>query len=237
MLVVAGCGSSDGEVAESGQPAVPATEQASSPSTTSTTVPTTTTQSTAATTAVTATTTTPTVSPAAGEPADGCRRIDDFDADPRPWMIVDDGVMGGRSQGGGTIEDSTLSFFGTVVTAGGGFTSLRLRVDDSELDGTERVRARVRVDDRTYGFTFEDDQEVQGRRISYGAEIPSTDDADADGFAVVEVPFSELAPSIFGRAVNADPFAPTEAGEIGIIISDGIDGDFRLDVDWIDVCA
>lgn len=171
------------------------------------------------------------------EPADGCRRVDDFDLDAEAWVIVDDGVMGGGSSGRSSIEASTLSFSGTVVTAGGGFTSVRLRLDGSELDGTDRIRARLRVDDRAYGFTFKDDQAIRGRLISYRADVPAIDDVDADGFAVIELPYSELRPTIFGQAVDAAPFDPGAASEIGIIIADGTDGDFRIDIDWIDACT
>ncbi|MEM9513271.1 MAG: CIA30 family protein [Actinomycetota bacterium] len=168
-------------------------------------------------------------------PAD-CRRLEEFD-EPGGWFIVNDGVMGGRSDGQAVIGESTLRFTGTVVTAGGGFTSIRLGLDDGALAGTETIRVRLRPDTRTYGLTLEDDQTINGRRISHGADLPAPVDVDDDGYVVVEVPHAVLEPTVFGQLVLAEPFRPDAASEIGIIISDGVDGPFSLDVDWIEACG
>lgn len=170
-------------------------------------------------------------------PAPGCRRVDDFDTDDARWFVVNDGVMGGRSEGRITIEDSVLRFDGTIVTAGGGFTSVRLRLDGDELAGSTRIDLRVRADGRGYGMTYEDDEAIQGRSVSHVAGFAEASPADDDGFQTVSLGHDALAPSIFGRLVDAPPFDPDAAREIGIIIADGIDGDFVLDVDWIDACA
>ena len=244
-FVLAACGSDDVRSAEEAVPDAPPPTTAGAPTPApgaapGTTLPPTTTPRTTAPPPPTTPETTipePTSPSKPNEPAEGCRRLDDFDLDAGTWMIVNDGVMGGRSDGRGTIDDSTLRFFGTVVTAGGGFTSVRLRLDGTELDGTDRVRIQLRMDDRTYGVTFEDDQTIQGRRISHGVDLPEPVNVDADGFGIVEVAYGELRPSVFGQDVTAEPFRPDEASVIGIIIADGIDGDFAIDVDWIDVCA
>ena len=164
-----------------------------------------------------------------------CERLEDFD-NPRNWFIVNDGVMGGLSAGQGAIDDSILGFTGTVITAGGGFTSVRLALD-GELAGTDRIRVRLRRDARTYGLTLEDDQTINGRRISHRADLPATGELDGEGFAVVELTYSVLEPTIFGQRVAAEPFRPDTASEIGIIIADGVDGDFAVEIDWIDGCG
>lgn len=179
-----------------------------------------------------------TTTAAAARPDNQCRRLDDFDGNGPSWLIVNDGVMGGRSQGDGSIDDSLLRFFGTVVTAGGGFTSVRTLLDGTELTDTTFIRARVRLDDRTYGIRVEDAQEFRGRRVSHGADLPTVPEnvVDDDGFAIVEVSYDELTPTIFGQSITAEPFDPATAIEFGLIIADGIDGGFSLDVDWIDAC-
>ena len=169
-------------------------------------------------------------------PAPGCRRLTDFDAGLGDWLVVNDGVMGGRSEGFVDVDASLMRFDGTIVTAGGGFTSVRRRLDGGELSGTTRVEMRIRSDDRRYAVILESDERVDGRAVSYRAELDPLV-IDDDGFAVVSAVYADMDTSIFGFRVEAAPFDAEAGREIGIIISDGIDGDFTLDVDWVDVCA
>jgi hypothetical protein len=165
-----------------------------------------------------------------------CRRLSDFAGDDSDWVIVNDAVMGGRSNGVVEFADSTMRFTGTVVTQGGGFTSVRYQLDGTELAGTRRIEMRVRSDGRTYGLTFEDASQLGGRSVSHRADLATDGPTDADGWQIVTMAYGELRPSIFGQTVDAAPFDPDQAREIGIIIADGTDGDFALDVDWIDAC-
>ena len=181
-----------------------------------------------------------TPSPEATQPAStevpACRRLTDFTAeDTGTWFVVNDGVMGGRSEGGGFIDDSVLRFEGSVVTAGGGFTSARLRLEGDELVDTTRIEMRVRPDGRTYGLTLEDAAEFRGRLLAHRADL-DIGPVDSEGWAVAVVSYDQLVPSLFGVLVDAPPFDPATAREFGIIIADGIDGDFVLDIDWIDAC-
>ncbi len=170
----------------------------------------------------------------ADDPASTCRRLTDF-TDATDWFIVNDGVMGGRSNGTVNVGDSTLTFSGTVVTDGGGFTSVRYRLQGTEMIGSTRLSMRVRADDRVYGVTLEDDADVDGRSVSHRSDIDTRRSAD-EGWITTTVEYSALTPSLFGRSVDAPPFNPDAAREVGIIIADGLDGDFSLEVDWIDLC-
>ena len=168
--------------------------------------------------------------------AQACQRLTDFNEDDSAgWFIVNDGVMGGRSDGGGFIRDSVLRFEGDVVTQGGGFTSARTPLDGDELVDTNRIEMRVRPDGRTYGLTLEDAAAFRGRLVSHRADL-DIGPVDDDGWAIATVEYDELVPSVFGQLVDAPPFDPATAREFGIIIADGIDGDFVLDIDWIDSC-
>lgn len=173
--------------------------------------------------------------PVAVEPRD-CRRLTDFSADDTgQWFVVNDGVMGGRSEGGGSIADSVLRFEGTVVTDGGGFTSARLRLEGDELVDTARIEMRVRPDGRTYGLTMEDAAEYRGIPVSHRADL-AMGPVDSDGWAIATLTYDGLVPSVFGFLVDAPPFDPGAARELGLIIADGVDGDFAIDIDWIDAC-
>ena len=113
-----------------------------------------------------------------------CRRMSDFAGEDGDWVIVNDGVMGGRSNGVVEFANSTMRFTGTVVTQGGGFTSVRYQLDVTELAGTRRIEMRVRSDRRTYGLTFEDASQIGGRSVSHRADL-ATDRRlrDVQGFS------------------------------------------------------
>lgn len=151
----------------------------------------------------------------------------DFDKDEAPWQVVNDGVMGGRSQGYVEIEDGILRFTGTLVTQGGGFTSTRTdrRVDLSDYDGLE---LRVRGGGRTFEVEVDDGTRRGGRSVSRRASF-ETDTS----WAWVRIPFDNLQTTIFGRPVSASPVDLANVQQIGLYILDGIDGPFRLDVDEI----
>jgi hypothetical protein len=144
-----------------------------------------------------------------------------------PWRIVNDGVMGGKSQGTRFHEDGAMVFAGTIITDGGGFSSLRAGLRPGTMAGGDGLRLKVRSDGRAYKMTFRTSERWRGRSVSYQKPIPQT---PAGEWADVTVPFKAMDTSVFGRTVRAADFDPSDAREIGIILADGIDGPFRLEV-------
>lgn len=143
------------------------------------------------------------------------------------WRVVNDGVMGGLSQGARFSEGDYMVFRGVINTNGGGFSSIRTRMQPGQLSGAEGIRLRVRSDGREYKMTFRTSERWRGRSVSYQASIPTT---PAGEWADVLVPFGALDTSVFGRRVRVDPFDKSDVRELGIILADGRDGPFRLDV-------
>ncbi|MEM8601133.1 MAG: CIA30 family protein [Bacteroidota bacterium] len=150
----------------------------------------------------------------------------EFDAaDEAAWQVINDGVMGGLSQGYVAVENGVLRFHGTLVTRGGGFTSIRTRrlVDLSDYDGVE---LRVRGSGRTFEVEVDDGTQRGWRRVSRRAAF----ETDAE-WTWVQIPFSTLRTTVFGQAVSAPETDLTQVQAFGIYILDGIDGDFELEVD------
>ncbi len=151
-----------------------------------------------------------------------------FDSpDEADWQVVNDGVMGGRSRGYVSIEDGLLRFTGTLVTQGGGFTSVRAQrsMDLAAYDGLE---VRVRGGGRTFEVEVDDGTRSWGRTVSRRAPF----ETDAE-WAWVRVPFSALRSTVFGRPVSARPTELGNVRRIGFYILDGKDGPFRLEVDEV----
>lgn len=153
--------------------------------------------------------------------------IFDFDGTGSAWSVVNDGVMGGRSKGYGRISDGVMRFDGTLVTRGGGFTSVRTgkRVDLSGFDGLEM---RVRGNGRSFEVEVNDGQRYGWRSVSRRMSFDTGEE-----WAIVRVPFSEVRSTVFGEPVNVPAIDLESVEQFGFYILDGIDGPFWLEVDTV----
>jgi monofunctional biosynthetic peptidoglycan transglycosylase len=146
------------------------------------------------------------------------------------WLAVNDGVMGGRSRGGPAIVDGHLQFRGHLSLANnGGFASVRTAGRDFDISGAAVVLLRVRGDGRRYQLRLATDARHRGIAVSYGGGFAT----QAGQWIQVRVPLAELQPTVRGRALDGPPLDPTRVREIGLLIADGREGPFALDVDWI----
>ena len=151
----------------------------------------------------------------------------DFDDD-AGWAIQNDGVMGGDSQGSFEVEGGTLTFTGTVVTQGGGFTSV-LAERDADLAAYDGLELRVRGGGRTFEVEVDDgSRDERGRQVSRRAPFETTSD-----WRTVRVPWSAFETSVFGEPYDAAPLDASAIEAFGLYIIDGNDGPFRLEVDAI----
>ncbi len=148
-------------------------------------------------------------------------------ADEAEWDVVNDGVMGGRSAGFVAIDEGTLRFTGTLVTQGGGFTSVRAR-RAVDLTGQLGIELRVRGSGRQFEVELDDGLRTYGRMVSRRAPF-----ATSAEWTIVRVPFSALRSTVFGQAVNAPPIEVARIRGLGLYMADGQDGPFRLEVDFV----
>lgn len=148
-------------------------------------------------------------------------------ADEAAWFVVNDGVMGGRSAGAVAVDAGTLRFTGTLVTQGGGFTSVRAQ-RDADLSGEAGLELRVRGSGRPFEIELDDGARRFGRTVSRRAPVPVSAE-----WTVVRVPFTALRSSIFGQTVNAPPIDLARIRSVGLYMLDGRDGPFSVEVDYI----
>ncbi|WP_051279712.1 CIA30 family protein [Hellea balneolensis] len=165
-----------------------------------------------------------------------CKMHVDFETSEqvKQWRAVNDGVMGGKSSGGPRFEEGQMVFEGVINTNGGGFSSVRRPVTQGVLAESDGLKLRIKSDGRGYKVTMRTNIAYRGRLVSFQAPIPET---QAHEWEEVEVSFETLSASIFGRPVRGAEFDPSEVSELGLILADGRDGPFRLNVKWIKNCA
>jgi NADH dehydrogenase [ubiquinone] 1 alpha subcomplex assembly factor 1 len=149
------------------------------------------------------------------------------------WQPVNDGVMGGVSDGRFKItEQGTMEFFGTLsLENNGGFASVRSRRGDLGLaPAGETLLIRLRGDGREYLLNLY----VPALRIaySYRAPIPTT----AGEWTEVRIPLEDCYATSFGERVpDAGPLDPAKVNSLGLMLADKKAGPFKLEIAWVKV--
>jgi len=158
-------------------------------------------------------------------------QFDDGAGEPR-WVAVNDGVMGGRSQGGPEVKGGALHFSGVLSLANnGGFSSVRTVGRSFDFTGARAVVLRVKGDGRTYQLRLATDARFRGITVSWGGEFATV----AGQWTEVRVPLATLRPSAHGMQLQGPPMDPSKVRELGLLLGDKREGPFALEVDWIAV--
>jgi hypothetical protein len=145
------------------------------------------------------------------------------------WYVVNDDVMGGRSQGGFEAQNKSLLFTGNTNTDGGGFSSIRTGPLQLDLSAYEGIHVRVKADGRTYTWRLATDARYRGRPLGYWA----TFETRADGWTEAYLPFSRFEPKFRGMKLPGPKLDPARIRGMGLMIYDKRDGPFRLRLDSV----
>jgi monofunctional biosynthetic peptidoglycan transglycosylase len=150
----------------------------------------------------------------------------------KDWQSVNDGVMGGVSEGKFKITDNkTLEFFGTLsLENNGGFASVRTKPRKLRLEKGDTVVAKVRGDGRAYSLNLYLDKPLVA--FSYRAAV-QTRKAE---WIEVKLPLDTFEATSFGRVVtDAGPMDPKEVNALGFMVSDKKAGPFKMEIESIRV--
>jgi NADH dehydrogenase [ubiquinone] 1 alpha subcomplex assembly factor 1 len=148
------------------------------------------------------------------------------------WQAVNDGVMGGVSDGRFRITaDNTLEFFGTLsLENNGGFASVRSKPAELGIKAGDAIVVRVKGDGREYVLNLY----TTSRRMafSYRAPLPTA----RDQWVEVRVPLEDFIPTAFGRRVQGmGPVEPGQINGLGFMLSDKKPGRFQMQVESVGV--
>lgn len=150
----------------------------------------------------------------------------------KEWQAVNDGVMGGVSDGRFKITDQkTLEFFGTLsLENNGGFASVRSRSKKLGLQPGDVLVAKIRGDGREYSLNLYLNRPLIA--FSYRATVRTK----KDEWLEVKVPLDQCEATSFGRVMrNAGPVKPAEVNSVGFMLSDKKPGSFKLEIESIAV--
>lgn len=169
-----------------------------------------------------------------GFPKDASMRTRDLvtfkEPSPESWRSIDDTVMGGVSRSRMSVtREGTGVFSGELLLDnGGGFTSVRTFMSQVDLSGYSGLEVRVKGDGRIYQLRLRTNREFDG--VAYRARFTTEDGS----WTTVRIPFAAFEPTFRGRTVNgAQTLDPTRIRQLGILLSDSQEGEFRLELEWV----
>ncbi len=148
---------------------------------------------------------------------------------PKDWLIVDDGVMGGLSEGNFTIDtDGNGVFNGTVsLENNGGFSSVRHQFDKIKATKDNKVLIRLKGDGKEYQFRIKD------KSIAYYSYI--TTFKTTGKWETVEIKLSDLYPSFRGRKLDLPNYNSDSFEEIVFLVGNKKNESFQLVLDKIEL--
>lgn len=143
------------------------------------------------------------------------------------WKIVDDVVMGGRSNGQMEItEDGFGRFYGDIsLDNNGGFSSVRYSLDPKSAEGFSKFVLKVKGDGKTYQFRV---KSHQNQRHSHIFKFQTT-----GNWETVAIPFEEMYASFRGYRLNMPNFNGDQIEEIAFLIGNKKEESFELLIDAI----
>lgn len=145
------------------------------------------------------------------------------------WRIIDDVVMGGRSNGSFEItKDGHGKFSGYVsLENNGGFSSLRYNFKTKDVSEYYKVILRVKGDGNTYQFRV---KRSNRDYASYIYEFDTTND-----WMTIEIPFKDMYPGFRGRKLNEPNFQGQQMSEIAFLIGNKKEQSFEILIDKIEL--
>ena len=153
----------------------------------------------------------------------------DFDknSDLKNWAVVNDVVMGGRSDGSIEINNAGHGIFQGKVSLenNGGFSSVRYRFNQKNIDGYTKMILRVKGDGKQFQFRVKSDKYD---RHSYIYSFQTTGE-----WQTIEMQLSEMTPSFRGIQLNIPNYQGKVMEEIAFLISNKIAETFKLEIDNI----
>lgn len=145
------------------------------------------------------------------------------------WRIVDDVVMGGRSDGKFyKTRNGNAVFEGRVsLENNGGFSSIRHRFPKLNVEGKTTVKIKLKGDGKAYQFR------IKSQTRDYFSYI--NDFTTSGEWEEVEIVLADMYPAFRGRNLNMPNFESSTIEEVAILIGNKKEENFRLEIASIEI--
>lgn len=148
-------------------------------------------------------------------------------SDMKEWVVVNDGVMGGLSEGSMKLNDQgDAEFSGYVTTANnGGFSSVRYNFDPKDVYNYNYIVLKIKGDGKKYQFRI---KKSSYDRASYISTFKTTGE-----WETIKIPLSDFYPSFRGNKLERPNFDGSKIEEVTFLIANKKNEYFRLLIDSI----
>ena len=166
----------------------------------------------------------------------GVVQAEALNSDVQRWMIVNDTVMGGRSEANLSLvkgEDEVFRFDGNLsLENNGGFASIRAVFPNQYFSEADHICIRVRGDGRKYQLR------LRGGRSLDGIAFSQSFTTKTEQWQQYTFKISEFTPTFRGRTLsNVRDIRSDEIKQVTFMIADKREGSFQLDFTTIKPCV
>lgn len=150
-----------------------------------------------------------------------------FESNIRNWKIVDDVVMGGRSDGNFKINDTGYGEFSGYVSLknNGGFSSVRYNFNTVSSSNFKSFQLRIKGDGNPFQFRVKSSNR---QRFSYIYTFNTSGD-----WETISIPFNKMEPAFRGYKLDQPNFDGEQMEEIAFLIGNKKEQSFKLFIDSI----
>lgn len=150
-------------------------------------------------------------------------------SDINKWYILDDDVMGGRSNGRFFINDEGHGQFEGAISLenNGGFSSVRYDMETLNTEDYNTFEIRIKGDGKQYQFRAKSED---NQRFSYIGDFNTT-----GKWETIEIKFSDMYPSFRGYKLNQPNYPGERLSEIAFLIGNKKAEPFKMEIDYIKI--
>ena len=139
------------------------------------------------------------------------------------WYIVNDDVMGGVSKGNISYINNTLTFKGEIsLDNNGGFSSIRKYPKNILVNKNNKIVLTVKGDGKTYYLRVKSNINDY---YSYTIPFKTT-----NNWQIITLQLADFYPTFRGRKLNMDNFNKTTIQEIGFLIGNKKNEEFKIEI-------
>lgn len=143
------------------------------------------------------------------------------------WQVINDGVMGGLSEGHLIVNNKGNGvYYGSVsLDNNGGFSSVRYRLDPIRVKHFSRAVIRVKGDGKRYQFRVKSSTNERHSYISY---------FHTNGeWQEIQIDLNSMYPSFRGQRLDRPNYPGNVLEEIAFLIGNKKAEAFQLEIDYI----